>query len=138
MSRSPAKSGKAIATKSSKEKWLIIVQSAREKGENEIKGFSTITCRGGMAREGRRRWLTREGLIKFLVAPQSMRAVVVTVLALYRSLIGNRKAHLDLLATITEAVSREEEDVTSSSCVKKTAPWFRWYLPQSVRGVTTQ
>ena len=43
MSRSPAKSGKAIATKSLKEKWLSIVQSAREKGENGIGGFSTIT-----------------------------------------------------------------------------------------------
>ena len=43
MSRSPAKSGKAIAMKSLKEKWLSIVQSAREKGENEIGGFSIIT-----------------------------------------------------------------------------------------------
>ena len=43
MSRSPAKSGKAIATKLLKEKWLIIVQSTGEKGENEIGGFSTIT-----------------------------------------------------------------------------------------------
>ena len=43
MSRSPAKSGKAIATKSLKEKWLSIVQSAREKGENGIGGFSTVT-----------------------------------------------------------------------------------------------
>ena len=43
MSRSPAKSGKAIAMKSLKEKWLSIVQSAREKGENEIGGPSTIT-----------------------------------------------------------------------------------------------
>ena len=43
MSRSPAKSGKAIATKSLKEKWLNIVQSAGENGENEIGGFSTVT-----------------------------------------------------------------------------------------------
>ena len=43
MSRSPAKSGKAIATKSLKEKWLSIVQSAREKGENGIGGLSTVT-----------------------------------------------------------------------------------------------
>ena len=43
MSRSPAKSGKAIAMKSLKEKWLSIVQSAREKGENGIGGFSTVT-----------------------------------------------------------------------------------------------
>ena len=43
MSRSPAKSGKATAMKSLKEKWLSIVQSVREKGENEIGGSSTIT-----------------------------------------------------------------------------------------------
>ena len=86
-------------------------------------------CRGGMVREGRRRRLTREGSIKFPVALQSMRVVVVMVLALYRSLIGNRKARSDLLATITEAISREEEDVTTSSCFKKTAPHFRRHLP---------
>ena len=91
-----------------------------------------------MGREGRRRQLTREGSIKFPVAPQSMRAVVVTVLALYRSLMGNRKAHSDLLATITEAMSREEEDVTTSSCFKKTAPWFRWHLPRFAKVVITQ
>ena len=62
----------------------------------------------------------------------------MTVLALYRSLIGNRNARSDLLATITEAISREEEDVTVSSCAKKTAPWFRRHLPQSARGVVTQ
>ena len=95
-------------------------------------------CRAGMGREGRRRWLTRERSIKFLVAPQSMRVVVVTVLALYHSLIGNRKACLDLLAAITEAMSREEEDITTSSCFKKTAPWFRWRLPRFVRGIITQ
>ena len=71
----------------------------------------------------------REGSIKFPVAPQSMRAVVVTVLALYHNLIGNRKARSDLLATITEAISKEEEDVTTSSCFKKTAPQFRRHLP---------
>ena len=91
-----------------------------------------------MGREGRRRRLTREGSIKFPVAPQSMRAVVVTVLALYRSLMGNRKAHSDLLATITEAISREEEDVTTSSCFKKTALRFHRRLPRFVRGVITQ
>ena len=91
-----------------------------------------------MGQEGRRRRLTREGSIKFPVVPQSMRAVVVTVLALYRSLMGNRKAHSDLLATITEAMSREEEDVTSSSCFKKTAPRFRRHLPRFARGVITQ
>ena len=82
-----------------------------------------------MVQEGRRRWLTREGSIKFPVALQSMRVVVVTVLALYHNLIGNHKARSDLLATITEAISREEEDITTSSCFKKTAPRFHWHLP---------
>ena len=91
-----------------------------------------------MVREGRRRRSTREGSMKFPVAPQSMRAVVVTVLALYRSLMGNRKARSDLLATITEAMSREEEDITTSSCFKKTAPWFRRHLLRFAGGVTTQ
>ena len=95
-------------------------------------------CRDGMVCEGRRRWLTREGSIKFPVALQSMRAVVVTVLALYHNLIGNRKARSDLLATITEAISREEEDVMTSSCFKKTAPRFRRHLLQSARGIITQ
>ena len=80
----------------------------------------------------------REGLIKFPVAPQSMRAVVVMVLARYHNLIGNHKALLDLLAMITEAISREEEDVTTSSCFKKTAPWRHWHLPRFVRGAITQ
>ena len=91
-----------------------------------------------MGRVGRRRQLTREGSIKFPVAPQSMRAVVVTVLALYRSLTGNRKARSDLFATITEAMSREEEDVTTSSCFKKTAPRFRRHLLRFAEGVITQ
>ena len=82
-----------------------------------------------MGREGKRRRLTREGSIKFPVALQSMRAVVVTVLALYCSLMGNHKARSDLLATITEAMLREEEDVTTSSCFKKTAPQFHRHLP---------
>ena len=43
MSRSPAKSGKATATKSLKEKWLSIVQSATEKGEKGIGGPSIVT-----------------------------------------------------------------------------------------------
>ena len=43
MSRSPAKSRKATAMKSLKEKWLSIVQSAEEKGEKEVGGFSTVT-----------------------------------------------------------------------------------------------
>ena len=95
-------------------------------------------CKAGIGREGRRRWLTREGSIKFPVAPQSMRAVVVTVLALYRSLMGNHKARSDLLATITEAMSREEENVTASSCFKKTVPQFHRLLSQFARGVITQ
>ena len=36
-------SRKATVTKSSKEKWLRRVQSVREKGENGIGGFSTVT-----------------------------------------------------------------------------------------------
>ena len=43
MSRSPAKSGNATVTKSLKEKWLSIVQLAREKGEKGIGGSSTVT-----------------------------------------------------------------------------------------------
>ena len=43
MSRSPAKSGKATAMKSLNEKWLSIVQSTEEKGENETGGSSIIT-----------------------------------------------------------------------------------------------
>ena len=46
MSRSPAMSGKAMATKSLKEKWLSKVQSARENGENGIGGSSTVTIGG--------------------------------------------------------------------------------------------
>ena len=91
-----------------------------------------------MVPEGRRSWLTREGSMKFPVAPQSMRVVVVTVLARYHNLIGNRKALLDLLATITKAISREEEDITTSSCFKKTAPRSCWHLPRFVRGAITQ
>ena len=43
MSRSLAMSGKAMATKSLKEKWLSKVQSVREKGENGTGGSSTVT-----------------------------------------------------------------------------------------------
>ena len=76
--------------------------------------------------------------MKFPVALQSMRAVVVMVLALYHSLMGNRKACSDLLATITEAISREEEDIMMSSSFKKTVPRFCRHLLRSVRGVITQ
>ena len=48
MSRSPAMSGKAMAMKSLKEKWLSWVQSAREKGENGIGGSSTVTQRSSL------------------------------------------------------------------------------------------
>ena len=37
-------SGKAMAIKSLKEKWLSIVQSAEEKGEKGIGGPSTVTA----------------------------------------------------------------------------------------------
>ena len=43
MSRSLAKSGKAVAIKSLKEKWEKSVQSAKVNGEKEIGGSSTIT-----------------------------------------------------------------------------------------------
>ena len=43
MSRSPAMSGKAIATKSLKEKCSSRVQSARENGEKGIGRLSTVT-----------------------------------------------------------------------------------------------
>ena len=45
MSRSPARSGKATATKLLKEKWLNMVQSIGENGENGIVGSSIITPR---------------------------------------------------------------------------------------------
>ena len=43
MFRSPAKSRKATTTKLLKEKWERSEQSTDEKGENEVRGFSTIT-----------------------------------------------------------------------------------------------
>ena len=94
--------------------------------------------RDGIGREGRRSQSTREESMKFPVALQSMRVVVVTVLALYCSRMGNCRARLDILATITEAMLREEEDVTASSCFKKTAPWSHRHLLQFARGITTQ
>ena len=51
MSRSPAMSGKATATKSLKEKWLSMVQSVREKGENGTGGSSTITLSPSLIRD---------------------------------------------------------------------------------------
>ena len=51
MSRSLAMSGKAMATKSLKEKWLSMVQSAREKGENGIGGSSTVTLPPSLLRD---------------------------------------------------------------------------------------
>ena len=44
-------SGKAIAIKSLKEKWLSIVQSAREKGEKGIGGSSTVTLPPSLRRD---------------------------------------------------------------------------------------
>ena len=51
--------------------------------------------RGGIGREGRRRRLTRDGSIKFPVAPQLTRAVVTMVLAPCFRQIGNQIAHSD-------------------------------------------
>ena len=51
--------------------------------------------RGGIDCEGRRWWLTREGSMKFLVAPQSTRAVVTMVLAPCLRQIGNQIAYSD-------------------------------------------
>ena len=44
-------SGKAIAKKSLKEKWLSIVQSAEEKGENGIGGSSIVTLPPSLLRD---------------------------------------------------------------------------------------
>ena len=44
-------SGKAIAMKSLNEKWLSIVQSAEEKGENGIGGSSTVTLPPSLLRD---------------------------------------------------------------------------------------
>ena len=52
MSRSPAMSGKATATKSLKEKWLSIVQSVRENGENGIGGSSIVTVGASRIQQG--------------------------------------------------------------------------------------
>ena len=51
--------------------------------------------RGGIDHDGRRRRLTRDGSIKFPVAPQSMRVVVTMVLAPCFRQIGNQIALLD-------------------------------------------
>ena len=45
---------------------------------------------------------------------------MATVLVLYCRRMGNQIAHSDWLATSTEAMTYEEEDVTTSSCFKKT------------------
>ena len=79
----------------------------------------------------------RVGLIKFLVVPQSMRAVVTTVLVLYFRRIGKQMAHSSLLATSTEAMTKGE-DVAATPCFKKMLclshqlPWL------AVKGETTQ
>ena len=51
MSRSLAMSGKAMATKSLKEKWLSKVQLVREKGENGTGGSSTVTLPPSLLRD---------------------------------------------------------------------------------------
>ena len=51
MSRSLAISRKAIAMKSLKEKWSSMVQSTREKGENEVGGSSTVTLPPSLLRD---------------------------------------------------------------------------------------
>ena len=71
MSRSPAKSGKATAMKSLKEKWLSMVQLVGERGENGIGGSSTVTesfLRGHFI------FLTRWELMQLIVAPLSINA----------------------------------------------------------------
>ena len=52
-------------------------------------------CRGWMGQDRRRRRWTREGSMKFPVAPQSIRAVVTSVLVLYCSRMGNQIARSD-------------------------------------------
>ena len=77
--------------------------------------------------------------MKFPVAPQSMRVVVMTVLVLYCRRIGNRIACSDWLATSTEVMMGEEDDVEASSCFKKTPPLFHQHLQQvGVGGATHQ
>ena len=62
-------------------------------------------CRGWMGRDGRRRHWTREGSMKFPVAPQSIKVVVATVLILYCRRMGNQIARSDWLATSTEVMT---------------------------------
>ena len=98
--------------------------------------LSTLNAwRGGIGQDIRRRHWTREGSMKFPVAPQSMRAMVATVLTPYCSRMGNQIAHSDLFATSTEAMT-EEEDVVATPCSKKTLRLFCW-LPQQVGEVVT-
>ena len=76
---------------------------------------STLNAwRGGIGRDGRRRHWMREGLMKFPVAPQSMRAVVAMVLTPYCSRMGNCIAHSAWFATSTEVMT-EEADVVATS-----------------------
>ena len=72
MSRSPATSGKAMATKSLKEKWLSMVQSARENGENGIGGFSTVTILMKRPTSFETQWWkgSRQGLVMKLELPR--------------------------------------------------------------------
>ena len=74
----------------------------------------------------------REGSMKFLVAPQSTRVVVATVLAPYCRQMGKWIALSDLFATSTDTRTKEE-DVATSSFSKKTLHLFR-QLPQLAEG----
>ena len=85
--------------------------------------------RGSIDWDGRRRWLTREGSMKFPVAPQSTRVVVTMVLAPYRKRMGKWIALSDWFATSTDAII-EEEDIVATLCSKKTLHLFHrlWLL----------
>ena len=75
--------------------------------------------------------------MKFLVAPQSMRAVVAVVLAPYCRRMGKQIALSDLFTTSTDARTKEE-DIAASSFSKKTLCLF-CQLPQLTGGgVITQ
>ena len=75
--------------------------------------------------------------MKFLVALQSTRAVVTTVLMPYCRWMGKRIALLDLLATSTDTITKEE-DIVMASCSKKTLHPFHWLLWLTEGGTITQ
>ena len=92
--------------------------------------------RGDIGHEGRWRWLTREGLMKFPVAPQSTRAVVTTVLTPYLRWIGNQITRSDWFTTNTEVMTKEV-DIAMASCSKKMLCLFCQLLPLTGEDVTT-